>query len=336
MTSVPHSGNECSGMCVAPCDHETCWQCMEIKERPDEMAKATRQRLQALAKDYETPKRRVVDPRKSLLGKLPAQQPKDHQTTTITRAALEDLADKAGIAMDWNDGSPIFRDGGTIRKMEEKYRAAERAVLEEKVKTLEDIAAKRDAGNLTQQAANSMAKAAGTQSDTMMSDLIKRKVEETLREDIRNNEAHVKQKLKDAGASDDDIAAAEAVLGWKPEGPTEGQPFEKFLDPNRVQAMVNAQLQSISGLGDLLEGRRPQAVSTISWDEVDTVPMLTTDALRKAVADMNRNLDSAGVVATGALVHSAFSDEVNRTIASKISERLRGELPRWKKLRIDP
>lgn len=334
MPSVPHSGNECSGMCVAPCDHVTCWQCMEIKERPDEMAKATRQRLQALAKDYETPKRRVVDPRKSLLGKLPAQQPKDHQTATITRAALEELADKAGIAMDWNDGSPIFRDGGTIRKMEEKYRAAERALLEEKVKTLEEIAAKRDAGNLTQQAANSMAKAAGTQSDTLISDLIKRKVDETLREDIRNNEAHVKQKLKDAGASDDDIAAAEAVLGWKPE-PENMRSFTPQEELESYLARIDGQLQSVSGLRDLLAGSRPQTASTISWDELGVT---SAEEMKQTIADIKRDMLSAGLPAPQtAIVHpSMFSDVVNRTIASKITERLRDELPRWKKLRIDP
>lgn len=148
-------------------------------------------------------------------GKLIAEGPKDHQKAIITRAALEQLAEKAGIAMSWNDGDPVFHDNGAIENAVQRYDAAERQVRTEQVARLQDIINKSEAGLISKQAANSLVASAAKSMDTMVNDVIKQKVDETLLGDIFDNEKRVKQQLRDQGATDDDIAAAEKLLGPK-------------------------------------------------------------------------------------------------------------------------
>lgn len=228
--AVPHSGNKCSGLCRPPCDHPDCWQCAEGRSRAQDMAAA--QRLMAMTKAAE--KAGAT----SVLGAMAGQKPEDWQKATVTRGALEALAQKAGVRMDWNNGSPVFYDDA-VHEMERRYMAAERSAMEEKVKELERIAAQQRGGLISQQAARSLAEAAGQTMDTMVSDIIKQKVEATLREDMVANEAAVKGKFKQAGASDDDIAAVEKLLGGSVAKPKEAKPFA--YDSSSVLTMADLQ-----------------------------------------------------------------------------------------------
>lgn len=203
MGLVPHSGNHCSGLCVTPCDHIDCWQCVEVRDAKvtDEALKAN---IMALKHD------------KGLLSGLAAQRPEDHAKTTITHAALKALCEKAGIRMDWNGGDPIFHDDGTIMQVEKAEHDATKRALKAKVKELEDIVAKQRDGNLTAKVATDLAKAAAQQMDDMVNDIMRASVNDTLKADAEANEARVVEELKAKGATDDDIEAAKALLGWHP------------------------------------------------------------------------------------------------------------------------
>jgi hypothetical protein len=80
----------------------------------------------------------------------------------------------------------------------------------------------------------------------MVSDVIRQKVNETLKSDISNNEQRIIEKMRKAGASDDDIEAARVLAGWKPESEvgesevTYGRSNHEhpFLDPDKVQIEV--------------------------------------------------------------------------------------------------
>lgn len=265
--SVPHSGNLCSGLCRTPCDHPSCWQCVEVKDKAavEHTLKNAMSQLQALTADHRTKAQKAYqnlrpgDRAKELLANhdhqhsMPTHQPlfipapakAQDQKTTITRGALEALCEKAGIRMDWNLGEPVFYDD-SIQDRERKYTEAQRKILEEKVKELEHIAAQQNSGILSAQTANSMAKAAGQQMNSQVSDILKRKVEETLVADAVANEATAIAKLKSNGASDDDIEAARSLMGWKP-GEISAfvadplyPSMQGALDPAQVQGVLTA------------------------------------------------------------------------------------------------
>lgn len=199
MGLVPHSGNRCSGLCRTPCDHTDCWQCVEVRD--DETLKETKMALNQA---------------KGLLGNLAAQKPEDYKKATITHAALKALCEKAGIRMDWNGGDPVFHDDGTIKQVERAEQNAAKRALEEKVKALEDLAAKQRAGQVESRVATTLAKAATQQMDDMVNDIMRKSVTDTLKADAEANEARVVEELKAKGATDDDIEAAKALLGWHP------------------------------------------------------------------------------------------------------------------------
>jgi len=196
MTGIPHSGNLCSGLCMTPCAHTDCWQCQVVH---------TERRFASAGAVLQEAKNRLAAMEISPL--LRSKGSRADQRTTITRSILEGLCERAGIVMEWNEGAPIFRDGA---------KEGERNVLVAKVKELEKIAADEKAGTVTEKVARSLAKAAGEQMDTMVSDVIRQSANRTLVADAVEHEATAIQKLKDGGASDDDIEAAKTLLGWKP------------------------------------------------------------------------------------------------------------------------
>lgn len=194
MTAVPHSGNLCSGLCMTPCAHTDCWQCQGVH---------TERRFASAGAVLREAKDRLAAMEISPLLRSKEGSRAD-QRTTITRSILEGLCERAGIVMEWNEGAPIFRDGA---------KEGERNVLVAKVKELEKIVAAEKAA---EKVARSLAKAAGEQMDTMVSDVIRQSANRTLVADAVEHEATAIQKLKDGGASDDDIEAAKTLLGWKP------------------------------------------------------------------------------------------------------------------------
>lgn len=203
MGLVPHSGNRCSGLCRTPCDHTDCWQCVEVRD-------------EAVASETLKETKMALNQAKGLLSNLAAQKPEDYQKATITHAALKALCERAGIRMDWNGGDPVFHDDGTIKQVEQAERNAAKRALEEKVKALEDLAAKQRAGQVESRVATTLAKAAAQQMDDMVNDIMRKSVTDTLKADAEANEARVVEELKAKGATDDDIEAAKALLGWHP------------------------------------------------------------------------------------------------------------------------
>lgn len=226
MGLVPHSGNRCSGLCRTPCDHTDCWQCVEVRD--DETLKETKMALNHA---------------KGLLGNLAAQKPEDYKKATITHAALKALCEKAGIRMDWNGGDPVFHDDGTIKQVEQAERNAAKRALEEKVKALEDLAAKQRAGQVEARVATTLAKAAAQQMDDMVNDIMRKSVTDTLKADAEANEARVVEELKAKGATDDDIEAVKALLGWHPGADVTEMPgFVKGT--NNVKATADKMMQA--------------------------------------------------------------------------------------------
>lgn len=259
MTQVPHSGNSCSGLCERPCDHAGCWQCEEYSDNHPELAmqklKVTRDR--ALIKKEEDALRSALETVAAQRGQMeaslkkgpplipPPQRtlplPRSSQMASITRGALEALAEKAGVRMSWNGGDPVFHDDD-VNLREDLYTQAERKLMADKVKQLGDIVAKQNSKLISDQAARSLAKAAADSMDKMASDIIHQNVKEMLKSDIEANEKRVVDELKASGASDADIEAARRLM----------EP-----DPNKQNLFVqrlNSELQSISGLNDLLRG----------------------------------------------------------------------------------
>lgn len=244
--AVPHSGNLCSGLCRPPCPHEDCWQCADGRQRRrDELAVQKLHQMDVSAKKSGA----------SILSAMKGD-PKDWQKATITRGALEALAAKAGVRMDWNNGAPVFYDDD-VRDMQRRFDVAEKKVMEEKLRELERIAAQQQSGNLTSRAARSLAEAAAKSMDTMVSDIIKARVEATLQEDIEANEARVKSQLKAKGASDADIAAVEKLMSVKAPKPEPKLKFQPELeDPLLDPARVQAQVLTATTLRQMIEGMR--------------------------------------------------------------------------------
>lgn len=295
MTAVPHSGNLCSGLCMTPCAHTDCWQCQGVH---------TERRFASAGAVLQEAKNRLAAMEISPL--LRSKGSRADQRTTITRSILEGLCERAGIVMEWNDGAPIFRDGA---------KEGERTVLVAKVKELEKIVADQKAGTVTEKVARSLAKAAGEQMDTMVSDVIRQSANRTLVADAVEHEAAAIQKLKDGGASDDDIEAAKTLLGWKP------KEADIVIDPERVQQMVNARLISkttghqmlgisydemsnemstIAGLNDLLNGMAPARVLNSS--------SAIKESITQTLTRLAKEMKAAGVPqdATGVIVHPDY------------------------------
>ena len=239
MTAVPHSGNLCSGLCMTPCAHTDCWQCQAVH---------TERRFASAGAVLQDAKNRLAAMEISPL--LRSKGKGADQLTTITRSILEGLCERAGIVMEWNDGAPIFRD---------MAKEGERTVLVAKIKELEKIVATQKAGTVSEKVARSLAKAAGEQMDTMVSDVIRQSANRTLVANAVEHEAAAIQKLKDDGASDDDIEAAKTLLGWEP------KEADIVIDPviskttGRQMLGISYdefsnEIATIKGLNDLLNG----------------------------------------------------------------------------------
>jgi hypothetical protein len=279
MGAVPHSGNKCSGLCLMPCGHPDCWQCAEgnAKLADERAAQQVLAVKNALAK---------AGARSSILGQMTGQKATDWQKATITRGALEGLAQKAGVRMDWNNGSPVFYDED-IQNMEARYTKAQREVMDRKVKELEDIAKKQSAGILSQQTARSMAEAAGKQMDTMVNDVIKERVNETLREDISNNEQRIIEEMRANGASEDDIEAARLLAGWKPDigdgEVSETMDYGMPVDPAKVQtiAQLKAMIEDLKskGINNPTFMIHPDAYEDLGWKSKTGQLQLPTDGI---------------------------------------------------------
>ncbi len=213
-----------------------------------------------------------------LLSGLPAQKSSEYEKTIITRAAFEALCDKAGVRMDWNGGQPVLHDDD-VEKYTGAWEAAERAERKLQMKQMERILQKQQGGLISQSAANSMAASAANAMDKTVSDIIRKKVNETLREDMHANEERVKAKLKEGGATDDDIAAAEAVLGWKPEVP-------ESVTSSKLQAYLctlETEMRNITALNDLLAS--PTVLTVIARPSAP----LTQDDIRRTIEALKRN-----------------------------------------------
>lgn len=207
--AVPHSGNLCSGLCRAPCGHNDCWQCNEVKQKAERKKHTSpdcndlcrvpcghslckdcfnhahneaRMAARAAYKSQGT----------SILNNLPAQGPGDTQKVAITRAALEGLCQRAGVRLDWNDGDPIFHD-------ERGWESAKSWSANGKgvpPKTFED--------HVRQLA------------DTKLSEDLRKSLDQATRDRAKLLEEQARQKLRDAGASEADIEATVALMGWEP------------------------------------------------------------------------------------------------------------------------
>jgi hypothetical protein len=115
---VPHSGNECSGLCLAPCLHDGCWQCKEFGEKhPADLKRA-------MAMKFEEDKRKA---RKGIgqLAKMPPAKPgwsilPPGEYARVERSILEEILKRGEMSMDWNKGDPIFyRDEAPKRDLRE-------------------------------------------------------------------------------------------------------------------------------------------------------------------------------------------------------------------------
>lgn len=288
MGAIPHSGDKCSGLCETPCPHEGCWQCEEVIEEVivEHFRKRIDNRLMELNRTTATIKAQTSK------FAIPAPAKAQDQKAMITRGALEALAEKAGVRMNWNNGAPEFFDD-SVRDREKRYVDAERKVLEEKVKELEHIAAQQNSGILSQQAANSMAKAAAQQMDQTVSDILKARVEETLVADAVANEEAAIAKLKANGVSDADIDAAKALMGWRPDS-------SDFVMTDEIAEWHDEVIPPTS-----LMGSQP----------------LTVEDIKRAVESMKRA--SVGVPVPRITIMGAYED----LIREKMEQTLRASLP---------
>lgn len=291
MGSVAHSGNYCHGLCATPCGHDDCWQCVDHKDAA--AVKYIRERID----------KRLAVLTKPTIAKfaIPAPAKAADQKAMITRGALEALAEKAGIRMNWNNGQPEFFDDSVLDR-EKRYADAERKVLEDKVAELSKIAAQQSSGILSQQAANSMAKAAAQQMDQTVSDILKAKVEETLVADAVANEATAIAKLKAGGASDADIEAAKELMGWRP--PSAHEDDEALND--RMKALF-------------------AAGPVMSWDEVNNNGSLTVEDIQRAMDSLKRANVAPGP--GGKYIGIVHPNSVEQMIREKMEQALTTKLP---------
>jgi len=215
---------------MTPCSHFDCWQCNAHRETPAYKKQEADRLAQVLARKVAEEKRRSAA-QGSVLGRLPAQGPKDHQKAYVGRVALEGLAARAGLTMDWNDGDPVFRELGSRTQWDDKSAGVD--ILREATDTIARNAA------------------------TTLDEAVRKVVNATLETDLRVKEVKARQVLKANGASEDDIAAAETLLRWKPK---EGEVIPFLAQPSiditpvvnwqqkryvqRVTDMVNARLIS--------------------------------------------------------------------------------------------
>lgn len=189
---VNHSGNQCSGLCEAPCGHAGCWQCGEEGVSVEDQQAAVA--LMAAADAPVSAKRINADTREQ------------DEVTTITRAALSGLATRAGLDMDWNDGDPVFREVDDPEIMREKAAAKRQVkVLEKK---LEDERQARAAERQALGAAQQIARSADEALDEMMSKVLNGRARDPLFTVPGPSVTFLPKLEGDA----DDVAAAEALL----------------------------------------------------------------------------------------------------------------------------
>lgn len=222
MGSIPHSGNLCSGMCGAPCGHEGCWQCEEmLVKEAERLVKASQQRAsKALAtlRPVRPPSRTSATASYSSL-----------QTATITREALQGLIDQVpGLQMQWNDGDPIVirkqADGLAGRKLNDVHGdwVPEGGVLAEAVQKISADASKtidqmvKDAMKGPPPEMARITGLPGLERAVNGMTALRDEVERVAREKAKQEEQRAREVLKAQGASDDDIEAARALLGWDP------------------------------------------------------------------------------------------------------------------------
>lgn len=279
MNAIQHSGNACSGMCRPPCGHEGCWQCDEGLDKT-----AARDLLQkaksTLGMKQERPK--------GLLSQMRPSDPKDGQTTTITRSVLEGLCEKAGVTLIWGD-PPTFRDDGDMMRAAALKEEERKRLQQEKVKELERITQAQSSGSLSAQAARTLAENAVKTIDAQVAQVLQAGTADVIRADAEKREADVIADLKAKGATDADIEAARSLLGG-----VVSEPKPSKVDPDHAPALLTveqlkatvaklgasgvdltttvgivhpdfarqleAELQSVSGLNDLLLGTAPSQV----------------------------------------------------------------------------
>jgi hypothetical protein len=197
----------------------------------------------------------------------------------ITRAVLDDLAEKAGMAVAGMDGNqPIFetRRVGSVLAAEQRRRAdleREVMVLNAKVKSYQSA----------------------------MKQIINEKVEGTLRSPLphlphlsveyapSSIEGMPLSSLRAEGASDEDIEATEKLLGWKPEPKSQAE--ADFI--NRIDKEV----QAVSGFS-------AQIVS-------DEAPR--TEQIKSLV----EALRAQGIVAGSAIVHPSIAKQIIGTFSDE-------------------
>lgn len=213
---IPHSGNVCSGLCRAPCGHADCWQCEKIVAV--EAEKALKDAAKRISKSPSSTTVYPGVPRSTTVTYKQAFA--ETQTTTITRVALENLCERAGLDVVWNGGDPI------IREKDAKHG-----------RHLNDVSPDPLA-----EAAKRIAASASTTIDQMVKEALKGPTPEVLRiqgipglhkqvdamtsmraevERLARIKADAEEKeardiLKAQGASDEDIAAAKALFDWSP------------------------------------------------------------------------------------------------------------------------
>jgi len=215
MTLIQHSGNLCSGLCLTPCGHDGCWQCVD--DFKAETERAVKARAERAVKAQEVRSKKAIDILAGEVAMTQRVQYSENQTVSITRAALEGLIGQVpGLSMEWNGGYPIVirnePSGPVGRKLNDVHGAwvPEVGVLAEAVR----ISGTPDTHKRVSAAKEMQAE-----------------VERILREKAKAEEQQAREVLKAQGASDDDIAAAADLLGWDPT-----KPLQRFFTDDMIIA----------------------------------------------------------------------------------------------------
>lgn len=211
---IPHSGNYCSGLCRAPCGHLDCWQCEKVlKEEAEKAVKAAQAKIAKASKTvYPGVPRSTTVTYKQAFAEV--------QTTTITRAALEALCERAGLDVDWNGGDPIIRE-----KKDKKGRHLNDVPRDPLAEAAQRIAegAAMTMDRVVTEALKGLGPEVlrisgipGLHKQVSAMDAMRAEVERLAKIKADAEEKEARDILKAQGASDEDIAAAKALFDWKP------------------------------------------------------------------------------------------------------------------------
>lgn len=190
---------------------------MAAKIKPMSEEEAAEVLRNPIAMPVQNAQRKAAPPRPgSVLARAASQRPEEWQKTTISRQALEHMARKAGLQIDWNNGDPIVFDASKWTRLDD-FGKTRTPYGQNAVKEAADALGRNAARNFDEQVKRLIQKNLAEElQGSVFSKAVDEATADTMARQAEAEENRIRARMREAGVSDEDIAAAQALLGGKP------------------------------------------------------------------------------------------------------------------------